>query len=412
MTDSQRMRGFRTETATDPDAALKRLREDLTAARGPLLEDLGDQVLVTFVHITRAESVAVATPLVPLPPPRIMTPMTRVPGTDVWYHSVAADPRVSTSYRFHVDPPPSPGSAAEQLAIVADQEAMTAFMGELAASARTDEFNPELAFPAEMGGLGPETLLTLPKAEPFPYLDGTPLRGTLDEHVLFDERTVSVYLPPDYDASASYPVVVAVDGEMLIQHCRLPEVFDGAIARGAIPPVILVLWHNRTVSSRMQELACSPQLPAALADELLPWLREHYAVSTDPARVVISGMSYGGLATAWVALERADAFGAALIMSGSFWFAPPGGVPQWLTREYRDRDRRPVRLAITVGSLENVPLGMPGVEDVSMVDVSRAFRDTVLAKGYDVAHYAEVPAGHDMINVRRTVVPALAKLLA
>jgi enterochelin esterase family protein len=178
-----------------------------------------------------------------------------------------------------------------------------------------------------------------------------------------------------------------------------------------------VLWHNPTIASRMVELACNPALPDTLADELLPWLCERYGVTRSPARTVITGQSMGGLSSTWIPLCRPDAFGAALIVSPSLWFTPPdvADIPDevpggWLTRQWAARERLPVRLFVSVGTLESSAIPYPGMNGQSMVTLARAFRDAMRAKGYDVA-YREEPGGHNHHTVRRLLVPGLAALL-
>ncbi len=46
-----------------------------------------------------------------------------------------------------------------------------------------------------------------------------------------------------------------------------------------------------------------------------------------------------------------------------------------------------------------------------MLSLSRRFRATLQAKGYDVTGYCEQPGGHDYANWRRTLPHALMSLL-
>jgi enterochelin esterase-like enzyme len=47
---------------------------------------------------------------------------------------------------------------------------------------------------------------------------------------------------------------------------------------------------------------------AFLAQELLPWVHQRYRVTSDPARTIEGGCSYGGLAATFAGLRRADLF--------------------------------------------------------------------------------------------------------
>jgi enterochelin esterase family protein len=440
MIRSMRIARFEAETAGDPAAALKSLQRDLETSRGPLVEEISgsDNVLVTFVFVGPAEapSVRVACELWPVDLGQLALgpEMTRIAGTDVWYASVETDPRMAVPYQFQVNPP-SWGETLEELhAMLADEKQLAALMREMFDSGRADPHNPERHYPyngllgGDPDGTATEdkwqSILTLPAAEPFPYLDGQGLRGRLEEHVLPGkelpgERAVTVYLPPDYQADRAYPLVVLLDGELLLKCGRLDRVLDSAIVQGEIPPVVAVFWHNLTIASRMTEMACNPALPDALADELLPWVRARYSVTDDPSKVVIGGQSFGGLSSAWIPFRRPDAFGAAFIISPSFWFTPPdageataevsGG---WLTQEYEAAGIKPVRMYIAVGMLESGAIPYPGMNGQSMVDLARNFRDALRSRGYDIAGYREEPGGHNHVTVQRLLVPGLRALLS
>jgi enterochelin esterase-like enzyme len=424
---------FGIDTLRDPRAALQALRKELEAAQGPLVEELADGgVRVTFVHIAPASEVRLFCQLLPLVS-RLGHAMNRVPGTDVWWLSVESDARVETTYQFQVDPPGLSQDMTEMLAVMGDPERLATLMREVFLASYADPFNPRRAYPlAGVMGADPDrtardehwdSVLVLPGASPFPYTDAPERAGRLTHHELDcvqlpGARTVSVYTPPGYDPGSSYPLVVMLDGEMALACGRLDEVLDAAISDGAVPPVVVAFWHNLTITSRMVEMACNPGLPAALADCLLPFLRAGWSVAAEPASTAVAGMSYGGLAAAYTALERSDAFGAAVVMSPSLWFAPPGEegtpaeAPGWLTRQYATAPERDVRFAVAVGTLEDQPIPMPGMESITMVSVARAFRDTLLNKNYDLVSYVEQPGGHDLVNVQRVLVGALRELFA
>jgi enterochelin esterase family protein len=431
-----RIERFAEEAAQDREAAIASLRNDLALAQGPIVEELPgrDELLVTFVFESAADELQIACELWPhdMTNPAISVPMTRVDGTDVWYASVEADPRSSVVYQFQVDPPSLGATMQEAHAALANPDNLAEYALRLFASGRADPYNPERHYPfsglmgGDPNGDSPsdkwESVLTLPAAERFPYFDGDPPRGRIERHVftangLPGEREVGVYLPHGYTDGVGYPLVVMLDGEFYERCGRIPEVLDGAIAQGAIPPLVAVLWHNATISSRSVEMTCNPLLPDVLADELLPWVRSHYGVTGDAARTVITGQSFGGLASTWIPFRRPDAFGAALIVSPSLWFTPPGveladDVPGgWLTQEWLlVPEQLPVRLFVSVGTLECKAIPYPGMSGQSMLTLARAFAEAASARGYDVT-YREEHGGHNHHTVRRLLVPGLDALM-
>ncbi|MFC4950263.1 alpha/beta hydrolase-fold protein [Pseudonocardia sp. GCM10023141] len=130
-------------------------------------------------------------------------------------------------------------------------------------------------------------------------------------------------------------------------------------------------------------------------------------------------LSLGGLASAWALLQRPDAFGGALLVSPSLWFAPPdadapavrGG---WITQQFAASRPGSGRVYLAVGSLETGPFpdSFPGVHGLSMVELARDFRDVVTAGGLELAGYREQPGGHNFVTAQRVLVPGLAGLLA
>ena len=287
----------------------------LDEAGGPVLEEVAgtDDVLVTFACLRDDPAVTLRTPLVSLvadsnPDGDII--LQRLPNTRLWYTSMLVDRRVSTSYQFRV-PGASPGLEAEvEQSLLLNPSGLQAFARAMLPRGFADASNPEKLFPhygvlagTSSGGTPAalwESVLTLPGAEPFPYLDGAAERGRVVERDFSTTatpgvRTVGVYLPVGYDSRKEYPLVVAVDGEFYRRVARLPEILDAAIVSGVIPPVIVAFWHNQDASSRQRELACSADFLSAIADEFYPWIEATFSVSTAPRERVITGFSLGGL---------------------------------------------------------------------------------------------------------------------
>jgi enterochelin esterase family protein len=165
-------------------------------------------------------------------------------------------------------------------------------------------------------------------------------------------------------------------------------------------------------ATRMRDLLCSANFADFIAKELVPGLRNRYAITADPQQTVISGFSAGGLAAAWVALRHPQVVGAVLSQSGSFWFyegaatTSPGPAfieTGWLTRQYATAPRLPLRFYLEVGSLEQSVFR-------NMVLENRRMRDTLTARGYPVT-YSEYNGGHDAVCWRGSIADGLIALL-
>ena len=144
-----------------------------------------------------------------------------------------------------------------------------------------------------------------------------------------------------------------------------------------------------------------------LTTELLPWVQEHYHVTVDPARTVVAGSSYGGLAAAFAGLRRPDVFGNILSQSGSFWWKPESESDwEWITRQFDQSPRLPLRAHLDIGLFETE--AVPG--GPSQLESNRHLRDVLLSKGYSL-HYTEFCGGHDTICWQGTLANGLLALI-
>lgn len=224
--------------------------------------------------------------------------------------------------------------------------------------------------------------------------------GALVEHVVFDStykrpRRIWVYTPPGYAATghAPYDLLIAFDGDDYRDTMPLPMVLDTLLAGKHAPPFVAVLVDDSTSGARLDDLANHKRFVTFLAGQVMPWVRRSYNVTHDPRHTIVDGSSAGGLAAAFVALERPDLFGSVVSQSGAFWRGDEGsnGAPyEALAAKYSASPKRDIRFVMDVGAGEtHAVLGGSGPV---FIDATRRFRDVLRAKGYDVT-YMEVPGG-------------------
>jgi enterochelin esterase family protein len=192
-------------------------------------------------------------------------------------------------------------------------------------------------------------------------------------------------------------------------------ILDNLIAAQQIPPTVAVLIANPSQDTRSKELPPNPAFAEFLAQELMPWVRARYSVTTDPSRAVVAGSSYGGIAATYAGLRHPELFGNVLCQSGSFWWAPDHSVGPnadattetgWLAREFIRSPKLPLRFWMDAGVFEVDTNGTGG----AILEPSRHMRDVLLAKGYEV-HYRQYASGHDYLNWRGTLGEGLIALL-
>lgn len=212
---------------------------------------------------------------------------------------------------------------------------------------------------------------------------------TLPDHEYGRERKVWVFTPASYDAKAKTPynVLLLFDGEAYIEDIPAPKTIEQLMAKHAIAPTMAVMIDNS--ADRLGDLANRQKFADFLAQELVPWVRAHYRITSDPHGVIAGGASAGGLAAAYVAFRHPEAIGGVLSQSGAFWRGNEGaGSGEWLTEAFRNAKPLGIRFSIEVGAGEtHRVLGGTGP---AFIDAVRRLRDVLRAKGYEV-HYTEVP---------------------
>jgi enterochelin esterase-like enzyme len=134
-----------------------------------------------------------------------------------------------------------------------------------------------------------------------------------------DTRRVWVYTPPGYTPNGEpYRLLLLFDGYDYLHYLHAPTILDNLIAEGHIPPLVAVLFDSPNEVRR--ELGASPFFVECLARDLIPWARQNYHITTDPARAIVGGFSLGGFAAAFAALCHPELFGNVLSQSGAFWW--------------------------------------------------------------------------------------------
>lgn len=399
---SPRLARLRAALATGERGALEHFWAEVAKVGTPLIEPLAGEpgrALVTFLwRATGPTENVVVTGGLCQGNDFAAHRMAQLPGTDLWFRSYRVADDLRTAYRLAPNDPLTPLDLGTNRA-------------ERSAHWRLDPLNRH-PFPA----INPWTsTLALPQAPPQPWSDeraGVP-RGTVapfehDSAHLGNRRTIFVYTPPGYDpAGAPLDLLVLFDGGAFIDWVPTPTILDNLLADGELPPTIAVIVGNPSPAARSRELPCHPPMAAFLATELLPWVRQNYRVTTDPARTTIGGSSYGSLAATFAAFTHPELFGNVLSMSGSFWWRPEDDAAhEWLTRQFAAAPRRPLRLYLDVGLLETGSV-LPG--GPSQVAANRRLRDLLRAKGYPL-HYAEFNGGHDYCCWRGTLADGLLAL--
>lgn len=320
-------------------------------------------------------------------------PLTRLPGTDLWFKTYRLPNDTRESYQFAV--------GGENL---------------------TDPFNPrQFVFPGdpEIGFTGwASSIFELPAAPSQPWIaprpgvpQGQVTLHRFREETLDHEYRVWVYTPPAFTTTgAPYGWLLMFDGWFYLDLAPAPITLDNLLAAGRLPPLVAILVGHPWDKHRRRDLACYPPFEQFLMDELVPWARRTYHLTGDPARTAVVGASLGGLMAAYMGLRHAGVFGNVLAQSGYFgWKPTEDEADAWLVRQYATSPALPLRFYIEAGWFEtHVPSPLPGLRD--FLAGSRRMREVLLAKGYPV-HYSEFSSGHNPLHYRGSLADGLLSLL-
>jgi enterochelin esterase family protein len=373
--------------------ALERFWRDVAAQGTPLIEQLEDTrafSLVTFLWRTGC----------PVREVRLLSSicddedgdrLTRLRGSDLWYKTYQVPSDLRASYRFLVD-----------------------------GITHVDTLNPRSSLlPGDdVGTFGASTrfsLVYLPDAWPLPWVksySGRPF-GQVSQHAFHSVHSGNmyrlwIYTPPNYTrAGEPYHLLLLFDGRVYERVLRAPIILDNLQDVGALPPVIAVMLDHSDAETREREYKFHQPFLEFITQELLPWLRLHYHITSDPAQCVVGGVDLSAVSATLLALRHPDLFGNVLAQSGHFEEKlPEDSEHERVANLVASRPTAPVRFHLDAGMLEtrSAPDGGP-----SLLVSNRHLRQLLQAKHYSV-HYKEFSGGHDYLCWQETFVDGLLAL--
>ncbi|WP_330628289.1 alpha/beta hydrolase-fold protein (plasmid) [Thioclava litoralis] len=374
--------------------ALERLWPQIVARGTPLVEETGAGLVVTFLYRGAQRNVRLLGG-----PSNDHDWLERLGGTDLFYKSyrVARDTRLS--YQLAVDVPDIPGPAQARRAA-------------LLAVAQADPLNPHRLAPAADAYMA-YSVFDGPEA---PAQAGFPAQALALEWQVFgsghlgNRRAIALYTTPDFTPQDPRAVLaVVLDGTEAAKGMHLPDALRQLAAAHRLPPMAVVFVDPIDAARRAAEMPQDPAFAAMLADELVPRIAAQIGLRPDPARTVLVGESFGGLAALRVALERPDRFGAVIALSGSYWWAPePRGraASSWITQRLLQAPQMP-RVFLGAGLSETARGGDALAGDIW--ESNRQVASVLAARGGEVL-WSPWSGGHDRYVWRGKITEGLIAL--
>jgi enterochelin esterase-like enzyme len=227
-------------------------------------------------------------------------------------------------------------------------------------------------------------------------------------------REVSIYLPPGFKRGQRAPLLLALDGQMMMRW-RLPEALARlAAGGGALAPVVAAVpaspWRvEEQGMAGVLDFRGRGRLAEPFQDYLvrgvLAAVRRRYGAGFDRERTGIFGASMGGLCAFDTAWRHPGEFGLAGVFSGSLWWRADdrGRAARQASRLLHQRVRQtaakpPLRLWFQAGTADETE-DRDGNGVIDAIQDTTELIDELVVRGFrrgtDVV-YREVAGGrHD-----------------
>lgn len=311
-------------------------------------------------------------------------PLTRLANSDIWYRSYIVPNDTLMQYKLAPDVPVIENSAPfEQRRAILTTAQADPFNSQNSPSQSEDIYNH-----FSLLSLDSKRECQLPD-----ILDRT-MKGKTEivrfhSEILNNDREIALYLPAQKMETPR--ILVLFDGQTYRRQYGIDKFFDKQIEEGKLAPMMILFVDSIDSDRRSVELPPNPDFYRFLADELFVWLEKEKGIHISAEETIVSGSSYGGLASSWVAFNRPDRFGKVLSMSGSYWWAPENEEPEWLIRQFEQADKKPLQFFLEAGLFES--RGDKG----GILNNNRHLKQVLEQKGYPVQSL-EMASGHDYIS--------------
>ncbi|WP_134325011.1 enterochelin esterase domain-containing protein [Cumulibacter soli] len=350
-----------------------------TATDTPLIEPVADGTALTLLW-RDAEAAAVLVTVNRVTNDLESSTMQRVPHTDVWHASYLLENDWRGSYTVLA-------ADAAVLSTLCSMEPRAA----MAHIRQHGVCDPRNRHSCLAHGHRRSSVAALKDAPVQRYFDPhAHPRGTATEHVTATGRRVWSYLPAE--ATSECPIVVVLDGDVWHASQYAATTIDALIDDGAIRAPLVLMVDPGPTAQRVADLHIDGPMAEEIVRDLLPWARSMFAISEDPADVVVSGESLGALTALKVAFDHPQSVGCAVSQSASLW-----------QHDMLDRAasaEHPVRVYLAVGTKESV-----------LLEPNRALRESLTVTPHELT-YVEYNGGHDMACWRGGWAEGVRQMLA
>ncbi len=145
--------------------------------------------------------------------------------------------------------------------------------------------------------------------------------------ILGQPRDLYVYLPPGYDPSVAYPLILFLHGADVDEHDFLDpgdlKELDAMMSRGEMPPTIIAApdgtYEGANLLTSTHSLwvnGLGGRFEDHVVDEVVPFLMQTYSIRPERQAHGLLGVSAGGFGAMSIALKHRDLFGSVATLAG------------------------------------------------------------------------------------------------
>lgn len=402
---SPRLTRLASEIKENKHNALSQFWQEIEQTGSPLVEDgqSAQTKLVTFLWRGPVENVRL------LGAPYVgHDHLTELGSSNVWYASYEIPSDSRLSYRLAPNVP--------QLQESNWMEQRRAVL----ATAGADPLNHEPLFAQDDVSFGVASTLTLKDApsdvvtQPTAKYSGKVENHNLTSTILGNSRKVSTYMPnARYPLSSASPLLIVFDGDDYLSKVPTSVILDNLIESGAIPPMAAVFVNPALPSLRGKELTPNAPYGEFLTQELKPWVCKTLNVCPSAENTILTGSSFGGLASMYYAFTYPEEFGNVLSQSGSFWWSPKNiagekhgdsnTLTDWMRESFDHAEKKPITIYMNAGRFETQPASS------NILQANTLLYQTLINKDYSV-RFDVVSGGHDYFSWRVSLADGLTYL--
>lgn len=392
------LKATRNDIVSGKQAALDHFWQQIDQAGTPLVEPADDgQSLITFLWRGKVANVRVLGS-----PYDGHAHLSRLPGSDIWYKSYTVPDDTRFSYRIAPDVPQLLSSEITRSGFEQRRAVL--------ATSQADPLNHQPLFAQEDTRFGAASTLTLAKApsdavtQDQGHLPGTVTHYRYYSDRLDNQRTVSIYTPNEkYALTPQSPLLILFDGDAYLGRVPTPTILDNLIAQRKIPAMRAVFVNNPRPGLRGEELTPNAEFADFMAYEFKPYLCQAHQICPAGEDTILSGSSFGGLASLAIAFQHPESFGKVLSQSGSFWWRQEGEDELWITQQLMDKTTKDIEIYLNAGVFEQ------GASDTGILQTNRLAYAGLKDKGYPVT-FEEFSGGHDYFSWRVMLSHGLTQL--